>query len=97
MNNYTQGEWKVTHEDNIMYGESFWVVCDGSTIAEIKDWGAYREKDNAQLIASAPDLYEALTLTRNNLQTLSDAALHYKRTFRANLKVLNQALAKAEG
>ncbi len=52
---------------------------------------------NAQLIASAPDLYEALTLTRNNLQTLSDGALHYKKTFSANLVVLNQAIAKAEG
>lgn len=54
-------------------------------------------KANAQLIAAAPALYEALKLTRNNLQTLSDAALHYKKTFSANLTALNQALAEVEG
>ena len=43
------------------------------------------------------ELYEALELTRNNLRTLSDAALHYKKTFSANLEVLNQALAKIGG
>ena len=50
---------------------------------------------NAQLISAAPDMYKALKLTRNNLQTLSDADLHYKKTFSANLEILNQALAKA--
>ena len=52
---------------------------------------------NANLIAAAPDMYEALKLTRNNLQTLSDAALHYEKTFNANLEILNQTLSKAEG
>jgi len=46
---------------------------------------------------AAPELYEALELTRNNLQTLSDAALHYKKTFSANLEILNQVLSEARG
>ncbi len=45
---------------------------------------------------TVPDFYEALKLTRDNLQTLSDATLHYKNTFGANLKILNKALAKAD-
>ena len=42
------------------------------------------------------DMYEALKLTRDNLQTLSDAAIHYKKAFSTNLEILNQVLAKAD-
>ena len=52
---------------------------------------------NADLIAATPKMYEVLELTRDNLQTLSDAALHYKKTFSANLEIMNKVLAEAEG
>jgi len=52
---------------------------------------------NSPKHSACDDMYEALKLTRDNLQTLSDAAIHYKKTFHALLEILNQAIAKAKG
>ena len=105
MNN-TKGEWKVRIERhhkasggriyNIEIRSPMNSGRGHQPICKIYH-GYVNDEANAQLIASAPDLYEALKLTRNNLQTLSDAALHYKKTFSANLEILNKALSKAEG
>ncbi len=85
---FTKGEW-TTRIGFIDCGDK--VIADTFSGRKIS---VAESRANAQLIASAPDMYEALKLTRNNLQTLSDAALHYKKTFSANLKILNQALSK---
>lgn len=56
MNNYTKGKWKIVSDEMSI------LICDevGRVIVVVKD-GSYEEKvANAQLIASAPDLYEAL-------------------------------------
>ena len=92
--NYTKGEWKAY----LVEKPNKWMVCSGKDgidgIAKMVD---SNQEANANLIAAAPDMYEALRLTRDNLQTLSDAAIHYKTTFSTNLEILNQTLSKAEG
>jgi len=93
--NYTKGKWHLGEKDywHLIYDGDGALVADMDIV--IRD--VRTNLANAQLIASAPDLYEALKLTRNNLQTLSGAAIHYKKAFSANLEIINQALAKAEG
>jgi hypothetical protein len=69
--NYTKGDWKVTkgkeninwieYSVGIYYGE----VCTvRGTINSMVDWLApgSQAKDNANLIAASPDIYEALNL-----------------------------------
>ena len=96
MINYTKGVWKRIYVPEAHQATIAAVGLDSNhAIATINkksfpdEWEA-----NAQLIAAAPLLYEALKLTRDNLQTLSEAAIHYKKAFSANLEILNQALAR---
>lgn len=57
MINYTKGEWKVSCRKNV-YGDECYAINSGDEmIAIISGFG---HKANAQLIASAPLLYEAL-------------------------------------
>ncbi|MBA7685645.1 hypothetical protein ES703_94070 [subsurface metagenome] len=84
MNEYTKGEWKVKggpHQYMIVGKD------DGDLIAD-----CYNNLEEAQLIASAPDLYEAL-------RTIIEA-LHSNEVARAYRVAESngiQALAKAEG
>ena len=54
--NYTKGEWKIHKDEH----NATWVVTDTSKVCVLLDGANARVKANAQLIASAPDLYEAL-------------------------------------
>ena len=85
--------WKLTDK------EVAECVHAGCSIAELQGAKKKAYIANGGIILdhdALEDLYEALKLTRDNLQTLSDAAIHYKKTFSANLDILNKALAKAE-
>lgn len=57
---YTKGEWKVEDETNIFCGDRLIATAGGYA----DNFTSPREenKANANLIASAPDLYEALKL-----------------------------------
>lgn len=80
---YTKGEWKVVAEDT-----SF-VVTDknGCELVRTKRWSEI-DQANAQLIASAPDLYEACKEARDYLSfNKGNASPIYDK--------LNEALAKA--
>ena len=89
---YTKEKWIKKGNKIIAFGKGTIAICPSPTDSE----GVLEFIANANLIALAPDMYEALKLTRDNLQTLSDAAIHYKKTFSANLEILNQALAKVD-
>ena len=54
MGNYTKGEWKIEYPANDGIRARIIVGENGSVIATVND------EANAQLIASAPDLHEAL-------------------------------------
>ena len=86
---YTKGEWKVEGDCYIVAGEEHKhsLICDLATANN--DYEA-----NAQLIASAPDLYRACKRAEQMLQypqALSNEAKNYE------LEDLRKALAKAEG
>ena len=94
---YTKGEWKVTlggvdlpeHQRIVIselgIGESG--IMNIRTICKTLDYGEPEEMvANAQLIASAPDMYEAL-------KGLADCKL----TMAEFLLAMNKVLAKAEG
>ncbi len=85
---YTKGEWKATLED----GE--WCVkADNVDYVCNCDWGANQLtcEANAQLIAAAPDMYEAC----KDAIELLEINLEYNRGKVSVL--LKKALAKAEG
>lgn len=78
MNNYTKGEWK-TYKNAL--GQ--WAIStDTEPIAQVE------RHYNAQLIASAPDLYEACKLALHYIGTSQDKKARV---------IVEQALAKAEG
>lgn len=86
---YTKGEWKAEFRFGswrVEYGD-VGVICDM--------WGDNKKisKANAQLVASTPDLYEALKLATGRLHILEYQG-------RDSTGLLNRcvlALAKAEG
>lgn len=89
--NYTRGEWTVFrfsdfHNWKVRTGEDNWFIdCGIEENAEA----------NANLIAAAPDMYEALKAIR-------DFLVEYRRTVNDPsswpiLNKMNEALAKAEG
>lgn len=52
---FTKGEW---------YIDDAWVACDGSPVCAMGDsWVSYdNSKENAHLIAAAPEMYEILKM-----------------------------------
>ena len=94
---YTKGEWKVwIHPDRIPpEGEGTWAIYiadeQSKAIAKVSNEDTNIMKANANLIASAPDLYEAL----KELATYRNA---WKDVLGDKLtEMLTKALAKAEG
>ena len=87
MINYTKGEW-ILNKEPYLGKDTYilWVAGEGQ-IAKITT-----NKANAQLIASAPDLYEAL----KNLRHIYTDYLKGSRELDFWVKV-DKALAKAEG
>jgi len=100
--NYTKGEWEVKDSSSgglVMAGLFPYVVgCAEGTIAKITILA------NAHLIAAAPDMYEALEAGKSVLldiqQRESKTSFHGQRVASdcgEALKVIDKALAKAEG
>ena len=89
--NYTKGEWKVYHEEELVTVDS-----DNEVVAVCrkKEWQKSDETAlaNAHLIAAAPDMYETLREVK-----LVWAGLDPNIRFPHLQEVIQQALAKAEG
>lgn len=85
MNNYTKGEWKTGRLKGA-------IECNGNLLAACFTENDEENQANAQLIASAPDLYEALKALANTIMRNGTATKNRE-------EVLNgiKALAKAEG
>ena len=94
---YTKGEWKARKGRG--RGMNWVVESDDALIAEIIPYGAYREDDNAHLIAAAPNMYEALkeadTLICELCVRLNPQ--HENCTSCAERESRLKAIAKAEG
>lgn len=92
--NYTKGEWKTLYT-----GGNYWVVTKEQAIAEMSHGNTYKTDEeilaNANLIASAPLLYEALHQTQWLLSLLSDER-HNDRIIEQR-EINRQALARADG
>jgi len=88
---YTKGEWQVVSDPLGKFTDIF--VETGMPIATIRHY-TDREQDlaNAHLIASAPELYEALSYI---IRALDEAG--YIKANSIFMDMPNKALAKAEG
>ncbi len=91
---YTKGEWTASHpqdnhtafiSDNNFQQKVLMSVQWGSDISKLE------QRANAQLIASAPDLYEAL----EGMLYIFDRDLPFGSIGRINCNTARQALAKA--
>ena len=97
--NYTQGEWKI---ETYSKGD-FLIMGNASTCVArvVQTYDPECQEANAQLIASAPDLYEALkrllkeTSILDNEQCDHDVGICWCSYKNARF-VANHALAKAE-
>ena len=85
---YTEGEWKVGKTpplSNWVVGVNLGEPMEQNVIANL-----YGNKDDANLVAAAPDMYEVLKVATSQLNATGVVA--DKR-----LREMNEALAKAEG
>jgi len=96
--NYTKGEWKVYMTD---IDKPRWEICarENGEIGVAKtiydDDVPLKEKEaNANLIAAAPDMYEALEVGKT---VLLDIQQRVASDCGEALKVIDKALTKAEG
>jgi len=93
--NHTKGPWHLA-DYNTDDGDNDVIDSMGRVIAEVNEWGEYPTSANAQLIAAAPDLFEALEMVMGSyiLQTGSHqetAEMKRARTY------VGLALDKARG
>jgi len=94
---YTKGPWlfdcgDIGEDSEIRYATIY--TQDDTIIAEFND--RLREsKDNARLIAAAPDLLEALEFARMSLETMPEKGLQYLPG--NTLPMIRAVIAKAKG
>jgi len=101
---WTPGPWKYSPDDDDTYWTDSKTVMaeDGAVVAvETRGWGEEAGIANAQLIAAAPDLYEALEAIVSAAGEREDALhvwLNYpEKPVRTPGSMARAALAKARG
>lgn len=88
---HTQGPWHITppphapNQDRFVYAQDDYMVADCSRIPRRTD---DEQRANAALIATAPDLLEALKMVSN---------FNWKNNRTHLLEIVNAAIDKAEG
>lgn len=98
--NYTKGEWKVVTARGEPWEDYRIIKSDTKTVATLSVYGTgasatkLEVEANANLIAAAPDMYEALKAWDKYLDTGPPQNLTFKEKA---WHLTEQALAKAEG
>jgi hypothetical protein len=95
---YTNGKWEA-YKTNIVKDEECWTICAGKdgnngiarTVTD-RDVPIAERQANANLIASAPDMY--MTLRAVEVSLIDD---EYYQHFKPLLLAVRQAINKAEG
>ncbi len=94
MINYTKGEWKAGRSKDTGLWHIHGGASNGEYICCLPSHG--KGEANAQLIASAPDLYEALQIGRGVIK--AQLFLHPDdKIMQVQLRIVDKALAKAGG
>lgn len=96
MSEFTKGPWKV--RDVRDYGVDTIIGADKNFVAETGSWRPEHKKEqhaNAHLIASAPDMYEAIKKAYKKLD--DSGAWDMYEDVADVMGDLKKALAKAEG
>ena len=98
MSNYTKGPWKINKEGTIMtnkkneFGHYEHLLLMGVSLTLGNHPKTEESQANARLIASAPELLEACKWAYDALKPFSKEPLE-----KSGIKMLEQAIAKAEG
>ena len=96
---YTEGEWKVNRDNRFRILS---IVAGKMSITRqigphIGDYGLHSENiANANLIAAAPDMYEALKKLEPTITSIRDAEIVHPTMKAITVEAL-KALSKAEG
>ena len=95
--NYTKGEWKISNRGLDIYapdkpGRPDNVICHLTHLTQ----KAEEVEANANLIAAAPDMYEALGIMREQVANLINPKIKLLSS-RQQIEMMDKALAKAEG
>jgi hypothetical protein len=88
---YTKGEWKVVHKYNVVVGNRVVASCGGYT-SNLKDSDKIVQENitNTNLIAAAPEMYEALKKMVKDWEN-GDIEINHE-----SKELILKALAKAE-
>lgn len=94
---FTQGEWKVYFNK---YTDCYEIGCsqNGKNLGIAKLFSGKGYKDNANLIAAAPDMYKALKVALWHEENGEYESQHQgKPRYCEVLEILRNTIAKAEG
>jgi len=95
---YTKGEWRVGKStDSMGYETPIYADTEEGRDYEIATVHIYNGEQiaNAQLIASAPDLYEACLIAINEIERLAMVTGYVGEAHYPRIAQIKQALAKA--
>ncbi len=89
---HTEGPWSYENGDDVVYGDGGDVIAEIPAHRTNEDW-----RDDALLIAAAPELLAAAKLVKDALEMWdADGELNFTQTVRA-LRAVRAAIVKAEG
>jgi hypothetical protein len=93
---HTDGPWEMhtdAHGRGLIYAESRWLATTWRANGEGNDAPYLPSEANARLIAAAPEMLEALKISRGNVASLNAA---HPAIWGEWLKVIDAAISKAE-
>ncbi len=101
---YTKGEWKarklLPDRWGIISREAWEITTpEYDVVAQIISSAPIRKEADAQLIAAAPDMYEALKKAKETIKLWHSTPEFVWRAYQVSpeMTIINKALAKAEG